>query len=295
GLSEYATRVLLEAGLGAGIVKLKDGCYSNTKTAWFLLHDAVTRANLDFTQDVNYLGLDRLERALETGKPEGLKVFGDWPTLYRALAHFPPKVRESWLAFDHYYSDAAFPDALKIVFADSPKQLLDIGGNTGKWALQCLRNDPDVRVTLLDLPGQLKMAQRTLTEAGMIGRAAFHEGDLLDPSSPIPGGFSAIWMSQFLDCFSEAQIVSILKRCRAALGIAGKIYILEPFWDRQKYDAGAFSLQMTSLYFTAMANGNSRMYETGRFLELVTEAGLAVAAQHDHLGTGHTLLVCKAA
>ncbi|HUR39897.1 MAG TPA: SAM-dependent methyltransferase, partial [Verrucomicrobiae bacterium] len=46
GLSEYATRVLLEAGLGAGIVKLKDGCYSNTKTAWFLLHDAVTRANL---------------------------------------------------------------------------------------------------------------------------------------------------------------------------------------------------------------------------------------------------------
>jgi ubiquinone/menaquinone biosynthesis C-methylase UbiE len=295
GLSEYATRLLLEAGLGIGLLKLTDGRYATTKTAYFLLHDPVTRANLDFTQDVNYLGLFRLEEALKTGKPEGLKVFGDWPTLYQALAHFPPKVRESWLAFDHFYSDAAFAEALEHVFREPPRTLLDIGGNTGKFALRCLRHDPQVRVTILDLPGQLRMAERTLTEAGFAARVAYHEADLLNPASPIPRGFDAIWMSQFLDCFSEAQIVSILQRCRAALGDAGKIYILEPFWDRQRLDAAAFSLQMTSLYFAAMANGESRMYETGVFFKLVEQAGLKVATQFDRLGTGHTLLVCTAA
>jgi ubiquinone/menaquinone biosynthesis C-methylase UbiE len=293
GWSPYAARVLLEAGLGIGLVRLKDGRYTATKTAYFLLHDGLTRANMDFTQDVNYQGLFHLEEALRTGAPAGLKVFGEWPTIYEALAHLPEPVRKSWFAFDHYYSDAAFPAALPVVFRAPPRRLLDIGGNTGKWALHCLRHDPQVHVAILDLPGQLRLAQRTLTEAGFGARTAFHEANLLDPLSPVPGGFDAVWMSQFLDCFGEGEIVSILQRARGALAPGGKIYILEPFWDRQRLHAGAFSLQMTSLYFTALANGNSRMYETTAFLALIAQAGLRVVEQTDELGIGHTLLACQ--
>jgi len=292
GWSEYAARVLLEAGLGIGLVRLQEGRYLATKTAYFLVHDDLTRANMDFTQDVNYLGLFHLEEALRTGRPAGLKVFGQWPTIYEGLAHLPEPVRKSWFAFDHYYSDAAFPAALPHVFQPPPKKLLDIGGNTGKWALHCLRHDPQVHVTIMDLPGQLRLAEKTLREAGFGGRSAFHEANLLDPASPIPAGFDAVWMSQFLDCFGEDEIVSILTRARGALAAGGKIYILEPFWDRQRLAAGAFSLQMTSLYFTALANGNSRMYDTGAFLGLVQRAGLRVAGQVDNLGIGHTLLAC---
>lgn len=292
GGTEYAARVLLEAGLGIGLVRLQDGRYLATKTAYFLLHDALTRANMDFTQDVNYLGLFHLEEALKTGKPAGLKVFGQWPTIYEALAHLPEPVRKSWFAFDHYYSDAAFPAVLPHVFRQPPRRLLDIGGNTGKWALHCLRHDPQVHVTIMDLPGQLRMAEKTLRDAGFGARTAFHEGNLLDPASALPAGFDVVWMSQFLDCFGEDEIVSILTRARGALGAGGKIYILEPFWDRQRLAAGAFSLQMTSLYFTALANGNSRMYETGAFFALVQRAGLRVAEQVDNLGIGHTLLAC---
>lgn len=288
----YAVRVLLEAGLGIGLLRLKGGRYANTKAAYFLLHDPVTQANLDFAQDVNYQGLFHLEEALRTGTPAGLKVFGPWPTIYEGLAHLPEPVRKSWFAFDHLYSDAAFPGALAQVFRRPPRRLLDIGGNTGKWALQCLRFDPAVHVTILDLPGQLRLAQRTLADAGFGARSAFHEADLLDPDSPLPGGFDAIWMSQFLDCFSETQIVSILARCRAALADGGTIYMLEPLWDRQKLDSAAFALQMTSLYFTAMANGNSRIYDSGVFLELVAQSGLKVVDQADQLGIGHTLLAC---
>ena len=297
--SEYATRVLLEAGLGIGLLQLKDGRYCTTRTAYFLLHDGLTQANMDFTQDVNYLGLFHLEEALRTGTPAGLKVFGPWPTIYEGLAHLPQPVRKSWFAFDHYYSDAAFPAVLPHVFRHAPRRLLDIGGNTGKWALHCLRHDPQVQVTILDLPGQLRLAEQTVREAGFASRVAFHEANLLDPASPLPGGFDAVWMSQFLDCFSEAEIVSILQRCRAALAANGRsesrIYILEPLWDRQRIEAAAFSLQMTSLYFTAMANGNSRMYESSAFFALLAQAGLQVREQVDHLGIGHTLLACTPA
>jgi hypothetical protein len=51
---------------------------------------------------------------------------------------------------------------------------------------------------------------------------------------------------------------------------------------------------MTSLYFTAIANGNSQMYRSETLLECVRAAGLRVEEEHDGLGVGHTLLVCHA-
>ena len=292
-LSVYGVRVLLEAGLGIGLVVEALGRYRLTKTAVFLLHDPMTRANMDFTRDVNYAGLAGLGEAIATGKPAGLKVFGEWDTVYQALAHLPEGVRKSWFAFDHHYSDGAFGAALPLVFSDRPRRILDIGGNTGKWAKLCLGHDPDVAMTLMDLPGQLRNARDNLDAAGLLPRVGFHEANLLDPACVVPGDHDIIWMSQFLDCFSEPEIVSILRRCAAALAPGAAIYILEAFWDRQRFPAASFCLQMTSLYFTAIANGNSQMYRSDTFLACVHAAGLEVVAQHDGLGVSHTLLVCR--
>jgi len=295
GLPVYGTRVLLEAALGIGLVFEVEGRYKLSKVGVFVQHDAMTRANMDFTRDVNYAGIAQLGAAVATGKPEGLKVFGEWPTVYEGLAQLPEFVRKSWFAFDHHYSDEAFGAALPLVFSDQPRRLLDIGGNTGKWASECLRHDPNVEVTLLDLPGQLRNAEQSLGAAGLLDRVHFHTANMLDEASEIPRGFDAIWMSQFLDCFSEAQIVSILRRCLDALAPGARIYILEAFWDCQRFTAASFCLQMTSLYFTAIANGNSQMYRSTTFLACVKAAGLEIERQHDELGLSHTLLVCRRA
>ncbi len=293
GLPHYGVRVLVEAALGIGLLVCRDKHYFITKTTHFILHDQLTRVNLDFIHDVCYKGLFNLDESIKNGKPEGLKTFGDWNTIYEGLSRLPEQVQKSWFAFDHYYSDVAFPEVLPIVFESRPRKLLDIGGNTGKWALQCFRHDPDVKVTIMDLPGQVGMARPRIDEAGFASRIDFHACNILDESQPFPTGFDAIWMSQFLDCFSDEQIVMILKRCVQALDPGGMIFILEPFWNRQRFRAAAFSLQQTSLYFTAMANGNSQMYKAETFIDLVTKSGLAVTAQHDGIGVSHTLLTCQ--
>ena len=71
-----------------------------------------------------------------------------------------------------------------------------------------------------------------------------------------------------------------------------KVMIMETFVDRQEYPASEFSLHATSLYFTCMANGNSRMYPFESFEKLITEAGLKVTAIHDNIGVSHTILEC---
>jgi hypothetical protein len=299
GLPAYGARVLVEAGLGIGLLRefSAEGnlTYRTTPTAYVLLHDGMTRANMEFSHDVTYHGMFDLAASVQSGTPEGLKHFGSWSTVYEALAHLPEPVRQSWFNFDHFFSDTSFGAALPLVFASRPARLLDIGGNTGKWALRCLRHDAGVQIGLLDLPGQLNMARANITEAGFADRARFHEANLLDETSHVPAGYDAIWMSQFLDCFSEAQITSILRRCREALAPHARIHILEPFWDRQRFAAAAFSLQMTSLYFTAVANGTSQMYRSSTFLACVREAGLVIEQDVDHVGLYHTLLTCRAA
>lgn len=297
--SDYAVKCLLEASLSIGTVIIDPVTerYQLTKTGWFLINDPATRVNIDFNHDVNYEGWFHLEEALSEGRPAGLSHFGPWPTIYEGLSSLPSEVQHSWFGFDHFYSDSAFPEALRIIFGEHHvRSLYDVGGNTGKWALQCVEHDADVDVSVLDLPQQIELLRKNID--GKPGADRIHGlgVDLLDPATVIPrreGGLDAIWMSQFLDCFSMPQIVSILRRARTAMDAGTRIYIMETLWDRQRFETASFCLTMTSLYFSALANGNSKMYNTDDLTRCIHDAGLEVERIYDHLGQGHSILVVR--
>jgi ubiquinone/menaquinone biosynthesis C-methylase UbiE len=295
GLSRYGVEVLLDAGLSMGICRMKEEKYILTKTGHFILNDPLTIANMDFVHHVCYQPFFSLEESIVSGKPEGLRVFGPWETIYPAVPVLPEKARESWYRFDHYYSDIVFPEVMPLIFSGKPATILDVGGNVGKFALMCAAYDPEVVVTIVDLPETLALARENAEAAGMSGRIRVEAADMLDPASSLPGTFDVIWMSQFLDCFSETEILDILQRAVKAMHPDSFLYILELFWDRQKYEASAYSLNATSLYFTCIANGNSRMYHSEDFLRLVSASGLVVEEITDQLGVSHTLLKCRTA
>jgi ubiquinone/menaquinone biosynthesis C-methylase UbiE len=289
----YGVRVLLESGLSLGLVLLNNKKYTLGKTGYFILNDALTKTNMNFIHDVNYKGLFYLDESIKTGKPAGLKEFGEWQTIYEGLSQLPEHVQKSWFSFDHFFSDDAFELVLPQVYKNGLKKILDIGGNTGKWAIASSNFAPDIHITIMDLPGQLNVAKEKIGQLGLDKRVSFLPVNILDESIQFPKGFDAIWMSQFLDCFSETEIVSILKRCYEALGDNGQVIILEPFWDRQRYEIAAFCLQQTSPYFTALANGNSQMYSAEVFLKCIEDAGFIIVEQVDNIGLSQTLLKCK--
>jgi ubiquinone/menaquinone biosynthesis C-methylase UbiE len=260
-----------------------------------LLTDPATKVNIDFNHDVNYLGWFNLEESLLEGKPEGLKTLGNWPTVYEGLSSLPKHIQKSWFGFDHFYSDSSFDQALEIVFANKPRTLLDVGGNTGRWALRCVGYDKDVKVTILDLPQQIAMMKANVAGNAGAERIDGLGIDLLNEASEMPADrkFEAVWMSQFLDCFSEEQIVSILRRAAKVMNADSRLYIMETLWDRQRFEPAALCLTLTSLYFTAIANGNSKMYHSEDMTRLVNESGLQLETIHDYLGQGHSIMVCK--
>ncbi|MEO7767657.1 MAG: class I SAM-dependent methyltransferase [Ferruginibacter sp.] len=289
----YGVRVLLESGLSTGLVLVNDHKYTLAKTGHFILNDPLTKTNMDFVHDVCYKGLFALDESIENGRAEGLKEFGEWQTIYEGLSQLPQQVQKSWFAFDHFFSDDAFVKVLPKVYNNGIKKLLDIGGNTGKWAIASTAYAPEVEITIMDLPGQLKVAQSKIEQLGLGERISLLPVNILDEREKFPKGFDAIWMSQFLDCFSEAEIVSILKRCHEALNDDGTVIILEPFWDLQRFEIAAFCLQQTSLYFTALANGTSQMYSAETFLSCIEMAGFDIVEQVDNIGLSQSLLKCK--
>lgn len=292
-LSEYAISVLIDMGLSMGLLWQNDSQYLLDKIGYFLLHDDMAKVNLNFVHDVCYQGMFELESSLLEGKPNGLKVFGDWETIYPTLSELPEQVKQSWFEFDHYYSDHAFGQLLPLIFKSDPQHIIDVGGNTGKWALACTGYNTDVKITIMDLPGQLKVALKNAQEKGVGQRVDGFPCDLLDESQSFCSGGDLYWMSQFLDCFSKPQILSILKRTATSMTSASELCILETYWDRQPFEAGAYCVNATSIYFTAMANGDSRMYHSKDMLSLISEAGLYVDEDIDEIGLGHTLLRCK--
>lgn len=292
-ISIYGAKVLLESSLTIGTILVRDDKFFLAKAGWFLLNDDMARVNMDFNHDVNYLGLFNLEEAILNGKPEGLKVFGTWPTVYEGLSQLPPQVQKSWFGFDHFYSDNSFKQALEIVFAKNPKTLLDVGGNTGRWATQCVQHNADVNVTIMDLPQQLVMMREQTKDLDGANRIHGHGCNLLDKSVPFPTDFDAIWMSQFLDCFSEEEVTSILSRAAKSMNANSKLYIMETFWDRQRFETASYCLAQISIYFTAIANGNSKMYYSGDMARCVDDAGLKIDTIHDGLGLGHSIMECS--
>ena len=314
-LGHYAVSTLIEVPESAGIVSAKGGgLYAASKIVRCFLYDSMTRVNMDFVNDVCYQGAFYLQESFENGKPEGLKVFGGWPTVYQALSQLPQRARGSWFAFDHFYSDNAFEDVIKIILSENPENVFDVGCNTGKFELALFAKGFKGNITLLDLPQQLEKAKENLQAAGYAGKCVFYPIDILKKGTKFPGsavaageengiafeaakngvnGPDIILMSQFLDCFSKEEIILILKKAQAVMSANSKLYILEPFWDNQKFSAAKLSLTHTSLYFTAIANGNSKIYAQTEMEECVFKAGLKILKVRKNIGSHeYTLLEC---
>ena len=172
---------------------------------------------------------------------------------------------------------------------------MDIGANTGKFSIQCLQYNNEVKLRLVDLPQQLKVAKENISSLNLNDRTEIHAMNILDTDNQFPKGADIIWMSQFLDCFSINEITDILIRAKNAMTDNSSLYIMELLWDRQEYEASAFCLHNTSLYFTCFANGNSQMYQYSDLANCIEKAGLKINSVQDNIGISHTLIECKRA
>jgi len=290
GISPYGVRILLDMCCKVQVSERNENDeFSIGTVGLFILNDKQTSINLDFVQDVCYKGAFHMAESIKHGNPLGLKEIGNWDTLYEGLLDLPEDVSTSWFDFDHFYSDSIFKNAMEFVFSSSPQRVMDIGGNTGRFTLELCKYDSTVKVSIVDLQKQLIAAEKNIRLTGFSERVSYVHQNMLSSNLNLPKNTDVIWMSQFLDCFSEEEIVNILNNIAKVSSNKTRVLIVETFWDNQKFDSAEYCLLATSLYFTFIANGNSRMYSEKIFKNIIYKTKFDIYSQGT-IGEHHTLL-----
>lgn len=313
GMTPYAAEVVTDMLVPAGILERTEPAEEKTaaqaprglrttSVGDLLVYDDMTRANFFFSESVCYAGLAHTREALAEGRPAGLKAFNpEWKTIYPHLPELPDEAKRAWFGFDHWHSDQAYSAALEklaeIFPGSGPAKLVDIGGNTGRFSKAFLMRFPEAQAVIADLPVEVDAIPERPELSEVRSRLSGVSIDWLTDDQltdrPQALGADLYWMSQFLDCFSESEAASILLRTKRAMAKGARLAVLEPIVDEQRHRAAELSLAAASLYFTVLANGNSKFFNGAELRRIFARAGFSIEAEFPELGVSHTLFILK--
>jgi len=149
------------------------------------------------------------------------------------------------------------------------RNLLDLGGGPGSYAIQfCLAN-PQLTATVYDLPSTRRFAEKTIASFGLSDRITFREGDFI--SDDVPGGFDAAWLSHVLHGEGPEGCAVTLGRAAAALEPGGMLMVQEFILDESMAAPlfpALFSLNML------LGTSQGRSYSQRQLEEMMAAAGV---------------------
>jgi hypothetical protein len=221
------------------------------------LESAIGRADLSFVQ---------LLHTVRTGEPAFPVQFGR--SFWDDLAADPGRSAsfDAQMAADV----AAWAPAIVAAYGwGSLGHVVDVGGGNGALLAALLREHPDLRGTVLDLPGAAAAARKVLTAAGLAGRSDAVAGSFFDPLPPGAGGYL---LCAVLHDWDEAAARTILRRCAEAAGTDGRVFVVEKFVTDSDH--------RTEMDLRVLAYFGGRERGIAELTALAAAAGLRVAAVH---------------
>lgn len=102
--------------------------------------------------------------------------------------------------------------------------VVDVGGGNGTLLAALLRAHPTLRGTVFDQPGTADAARETLSAAGVADRSDVVSGSFFDP---LPVGAGGYLLSAILHNWNDEAVRAILRRCAAAAGTFGSVFVIE--------------------------------------------------------------------
>lgn len=120
-------------------------------------------------------------------------------------------------------------------------RMLDVGGNSGEFALRVCRAAPSLRATVVDLPVVCEIGARHLRAEPEAARIDFVPA--LRGGGPLPGGCDLITFKSMLHDWPDEEMRAFLARAHAALEPGGTLLI----YERGPFDTGARRLSYAQI------------------------------------------------
>ncbi len=105
------------------------------------------------------------------------------------------------------------------------RRMLDVGGNSGEFALRICKEYPDIHATVFDLPLVCDIGQEHVRDEPEADRITFIKGNAL--ADDLPGGFDLITFKSTLHDWPEGEARRFLAKARDSLEPGGALLIFE--------------------------------------------------------------------
>jgi len=239
-----ADPVLLAAACGldaAGLTLLLELLQANQVVRHVNGKVALTRG---FARALRYRDL------LETKLALAAMVLPDFAERFSVLLNRPDRFQQSARVFDLFAYDSSphfGPEALaharrwvrfttcltkyeaRVCMAhhdfSAYGQMMDIGGNSGEFALQVCRRHPKIRATVVDLPVVCDIGRQHVGIHPEASRIQFVAGSAF--ADDLPSGFDLIVFKSMLHDWPEAAVGHVLAKAAQSLNDGGTVLIFE--------------------------------------------------------------------
>ncbi len=105
------------------------------------------------------------------------------------------------------------------------RRMLDIGGNSGEFALQICRKYPELAASILDLPLVCDIGREHLAREPEAERIRFIKGNAF--TDPLPAGFDLISFKSMLHDWPEKDALTLIGKAARTLTPGGTLLIFE--------------------------------------------------------------------
>jgi len=179
---------------------------------------------------------------------------------------------------------ASYASAAAAIDLEHVRTIVDIGGGVGILLEAFLRQSPEVRGVLFDLPEAAAAARARFAESDLAGRVACIGGDFF---TGVSAGGELYLLSQILHDWEDDQCRIILRNIRHAMAPNGRLAILEaPLPDRITGPDPAVELDLLMLVLTG---GRERTVD--QYHALLKAEGFALTTVQRDLAPGGIALL----
>lgn len=211
--SERGVAILLDALASLGVVRKKGNHYFNGPVAAeFLAAGGKSDWRLGIGHHIAlWESWSHLTKVVREGKP-----------LPRTAPRTPERTR-SFIGLMHQHGSIRAPRLAKAVPLRGVRRMLDVGGGSGAYSIAFAMKNPDLCVTLLDVPDVLPITKENVKAAGLIGRFNFVGGDL--NVTGFGSGFDLILISAICHMLSPEANEALVRKSFGALAPGGRLVI----------------------------------------------------------------------
>lgn len=260
--------MLLNACVSLGLLKKKDGLYSNSPTSeLFLVKGKPMYVGEAFSvlDRRSYMLWDKLKEAIKTNRPQAYgKGGGD---LFEEMTK---NEDETHAFFQGLHALAYWPaNSLAGVLDFSPyNHLLDVGGGSGAYSIAITKRHKHLKATLLDLPPVCKIAKEYIFKENLSNAITTFPGDFF--KDDFPHGPDVILFSNLLHDWDKTKVEYLLKKAFDSLPSKGRVVISDMVLSNDGTDPIYATLMSLTLLLDTCGGSN---YTEEQFISWLERSG----------------------